>query len=284
MVGIGKRRRGQSARRGFPGLPQPMSHQPLTDLPGVGFWVETRMLGGERGVRVVAVEKTFWTNRRASPVVQALACGTSLPLWGKRTICGDKAPYAKGRVVMNNPFLIGPTLYLRPLEKTDAALVMSWLNDPEVNRTLQTCFPINLLVEEAFIARVSQGDHSLPLVMVLRESDKPIGVTGLHEIDYRNRHAGFGITIGAKEAWGKGYGAEATRLLVQHAFATLNLNRVWLRVYEYNTRGQRAYEKVGFKKEGLLRQDNFREGRYWNTIIMSLLREEWDGDKGRSEP
>jgi RimJ/RimL family protein N-acetyltransferase len=181
---------------------------------------------------------------------------------------------------VNNPYLIGPALYLRPLDKTDATLVMPWLNDPEVNRTLRTCIPINQVVEEAFIARVSQGDHSLPLVIVLRENDKPIGVTGLHEIDYRNRHAGFGITIGAKDEWGKGYGAEATRLIVGHAFATLNLNRVWLEVYEYNLRGQRAYEKVGFKKEGVLRQDNFREGRYWNTIIMGLLREEWERMNG----
>jgi RimJ/RimL family protein N-acetyltransferase len=179
---------------------------------------------------------------------------------------------------MNNPFLIGPTLYLRPLEKTDAALVMGWLNDPEVNRTLQTCFPINLAFEEAFIEKASPDD--LRLVVVIRASDKPIGVVGLHEPDARNRHAGFGIAIGAKEDWGKGYGTEATRIVVQHAFATLNLNRVWLKVYENNPHGLRAYENVGFKKEGVLRQDNFREGRYWDTIIMGLLREDWEAAAG----
>src|SRR5205814_646415 len=81
--------------------------------------------------------------------------------------------------------------------------------------------------------------------IVVRTSDRLIGGTGFHHIDFRNRHVGFGITIGEKEEWGKGYGTEATRLMVQHAFETLNLNRVWLHVYEYNQRGIRAYERAG---------------------------------------
>ena len=67
----------------------------------------------------------------------------------------------------------------------------------------------------------------------------------------------------------------ATFLLVRHAFETLNLNRVWLHVYEDNPRAVRVYEKVGFKKEGVLRQESFRHGRYWDTITMAVLREEW---------
>jgi len=59
----------------------------------------------------------------------------------------------------------------------------------------------------------------------------------------------------------------------------LNLNRVALRVYEDNERGIRAYEKVGFKREGILRQDIYREGRYWNTFLMAILREEWMAGK-----
>jgi [ribosomal protein S5]-alanine N-acetyltransferase len=73
----------------------------------------------------------------------------------------------------------------------------------------------------------------------------------------------------------KGYGSEATRLLVRHGFETLNLHRIWLHVYEYNERGIRAYERVGFQREGVLRQDRFYEGRYWNTLVMGILREEW---------
>jgi RimJ/RimL family protein N-acetyltransferase len=90
-----------------------------------------------------------------------------------------------------------------------------------------------------------------------------------------NRHTSFGIVVGDKTEWGKGYGSEATQLMVGHAFETLNLNRVWLRVFEYNARGIRAYEKVGFKKEGVLRQDRFQDGRYWDTFAMAILRDEY---------
>ncbi|MBI3800044.1 MAG: GNAT family N-acetyltransferase, partial [Deltaproteobacteria bacterium] len=85
--------------------------------------------------------------------------------------------------------------------------------------------------------------------------------------------------IGEKSEWSKGYGTEATALITGYAFETLNLNRVGLQVYEDNERGIKAYERVGFKREGLLRQMMYREGRYWHTITMSMLREEWAAGK-----
>ncbi len=178
---------------------------------------------------------------------------------------------------MHNPYLIGPTIYLRPIERTDAPTFAPWLNDPEVARFLVARRPINLDAEEAYIWGITDSDTDLVLGIVVRESDMLIGATGLHQIDHRNRHAGFGITLGDKSVWGHGYGTEAMRLIVRHAFETLNLHRVWLHVYEYNTRGIRTYEKVGFQHEGRLRQDNFREGRYWDTLVMAILREEWKG-------
>jgi UDP-4-amino-4,6-dideoxy-N-acetyl-beta-L-altrosamine N-acetyltransferase len=184
---------------------------------------------------------------------------------------------------VKNPFLIGTSLYLRPLEREDAPLVQPWINDPHVTRTLRTCRPISLRAEEAFIERISQSEQDIGFVIVLHATERPIGVTGLTQIDWVNRHAGFGLLIGEKEEWGNGYGTEATRLVVRHAFTALNLNRVWLHVYEYNERALRAYEKVGFKKEGALRQEKFREGRYWDTITMAILREEWEAGTPAAE-
>lgn len=181
---------------------------------------------------------------------------------------------------MQNPFLIGPTVYLRPVERTDAPSFVAWMNDPEVTRFLVARGPINLAAEEEFIRRAGESTTDLILGIALRETDRLIGGTGLHHLDHRNRHAMFGISLGDKSTWGKGYGAEATRLMVRHAFETLNLNRVWLHVYEYNARGLRAYEKVGFKLEGRLRQDTFRDGRYWDTLVMGLLRDEWTPASG----
>lgn len=181
---------------------------------------------------------------------------------------------------MKNPFLIGTKVYLRPLEREDAPLFVPWVNDTEVTRTLETLYrPINLQTEVDFIERMYKSEHDVVFGIAVRETDALIGVTGLHQIDCKNRRAVFGIVIGEKSEWGKGYGTEATALITGYAFETLNLNRVSLRVYEDNKRGIRAYERVGFKKEGILRQDIYREGRYWDTITMAILREEWEALK-----
>jgi RimJ/RimL family protein N-acetyltransferase len=185
---------------------------------------------------------------------------------------------------MHNAFAIGRTVYLRPLEREDAGLVQPWLNDPEVTRTLRTQGPLSQYAENAYIERILQSQNDLIAILVRRAGDVPVGVAGLHQMDFKARHAVFGITIGVKEAWGQGFGTEATFLLLRHAFETLNLNRVWLQVYDYNTRGLRTYEKLGFQKEGLLRQDCYREGRYWDTILMGLLRAEWEAVNARMGP
>jgi len=177
---------------------------------------------------------------------------------------------------VKNPFIIGEKVYLRALERSDGPLFVQWLNHPEIQQTTIHYRPLNLQDEDDFVDRMRASANDVGLVIVARDTDMPVGVTALHQIDWRNRYASFGITIGESANWGKGYGAEATRLMVQHAFATLNLNRVWLYVLEYNERGIRCYERLGFKKEGLLRQEHYRNGRYWDTWMMAILREEWD--------
>jgi len=177
---------------------------------------------------------------------------------------------------MKNPFRVGSTIYLRALEREDAPLFVTWLNDPEVTQTLNVYRPVDLTSEEEFIATIPKSEHDFVFGVAIRATDRLIGTTGLHDIDWKNRHAAFGINIGAKPEWGKGYGTEAAALTVQYAFETLNLHRVRLLVFESNARAIRTYEKVGFRREGVLREDHFHQGRYWNTITMAILQHEWD--------
>jgi RimJ/RimL family protein N-acetyltransferase len=186
------------------------------------------------------------------------------------------------RKAVKNPFLIGTKVYLRPLGREDAPLVVPWVNDAEVTRTLLLHRPMTLKVEEDYIDKMGQSEHDVCFVIAERPSDRPVGLTSLHQIDFKDRHASFGIMIGAKGDWGKGYGTEATALVVGYAFETLNLNRVWLHVREDHERGIRAYEKAGFRKEGVLRQQMYREGRYWDLVAMGILREDWAA--GRRPP
>jgi Acetyltransferases, including N-acetylases of ribosomal proteins len=175
---------------------------------------------------------------------------------------------------MKNPFLIGQRVYLRPLERADTPLLQTWVNDQDVIRNLLNFRPMNLQGEEEFLDKVTRDPDLLVLGIALRSDDRLIGDVGLHRIQSRDRQAGLGILIGEKAEWSKGYGTEATRLIVRYAFDVLNLNRVWLHVLEDNQRGRRAYEKVGFKVEGVLRQAGFREGRYMDMITMGILRGE----------
>jgi UDP-4-amino-4,6-dideoxy-N-acetyl-beta-L-altrosamine N-acetyltransferase len=176
---------------------------------------------------------------------------------------------------VKNAFLIGSQIYLRPVETEDAPSFAQWLNDPEVRRTLNRQHPISLRTELNWIETTNNDNQMLSLAIVLKDGDRLIGGAGLREIDLVNRHAVFGICLGNKDEWDKGYGTEALGLLLDHAFGTMNLNRVCLHVLENNPRAQRVYEKVGFLQEGVLRQETFREGRYWDTIVMGILREDW---------
>lgn len=177
---------------------------------------------------------------------------------------------------MQNAFLIGEKIYLRPLEPEDAKTLLPWVNDPDVIKTLQMYTPKNLPIEQEFIAGLYKSDRDIVLGIVIKANDKLIGSTGLHRIDWKNRHALFAILIGDKTEWDKGYGTEATQLMTRYGFETLNLNRIYLWVYGFNQRGIKAYEKAGFKKEGVLRQSHFHQGRYYDTMVMGILREEWE--------
>jgi RimJ/RimL family protein N-acetyltransferase len=177
---------------------------------------------------------------------------------------------------MLNPYLVGDTVYLRPYDPpADAAHFVTWFNDPEVTCFLRRYLPLTAAEQDQFFRSIQGNSQCVALAIVRRSDDQLLGGTGLRDIDPRNRHAWFGITIGDRSAWGKGFGTEATGLMLRLAFQTLNLNRVFLHVYEFNERGRHVYEKLGFQVEGRLRQDVYRAGRYWDTIVMGILRDEW---------
>lgn len=176
---------------------------------------------------------------------------------------------------MNNAFLIGPRVYLRPLEREDAPRIAGYLNSPPVRRTLALYRPLTVAQEGARLEAIAGSDKDVLLGVALRDGDTLVGVTGLHRLEFRNRNAEFGLFIGEPSLWGKGLGTEATRLMLDYGFGTLNLNRVWLQVYGHHAAAQRTYEKAGFRREGVQREQHYVEGHYVDGILMGLLRPEW---------
>ncbi|MHA1355432.1 MAG: GNAT family N-acetyltransferase, partial [Candidatus Heimdallarchaeota archaeon] len=85
----------------------------------------------------------------------------------------------------------------------------------------------------------------------------------------------LGIAIHAEKNWGKGYGTDTMRVLLKFGFDYLNMNRIELRVFEFNERGIKTYEKVGFTQVGRKRQGHYKNGSYYDVILMDILKEEW---------
>lgn len=172
-------------------------------------------------------------------------------------------------------YLSGKNVYLRPLEPEDAAELKRFLTDPAVARTLQVWRPLTLERERDFITRTNASETDIVLGIARHSDDRLLGVTGLHGIEWRDRHAQFGIFIGEPAEWGKGYGTEATELVSKLAFERLDLQRLWLLVYDMNERGVRAYERAGYVREGVLREHVYRDGARHDAILMGLLAREW---------
>jgi diamine N-acetyltransferase len=175
--------------------------------------------------------------------------------------------------------ILGERTRLRRLERADLSLFTEWLNDPEVRRHLALVYPVGQEQErEWFESTLRLEPACQPFGVEARlEGREPwtlVGSAGFHMVDWRNRCAELGIVLGRRDAWGRKLGEDAMRSLVRWGFDVLGLNRVQLRVFEDNPRAIRCYEKVGFRLEGRLRQDRYFEGRYWDTLVMGVLRGE----------
>ncbi len=174
--------------------------------------------------------------------------------------------------------ILGERVRLRAIERADLPAFVAWLNDPEVREFIMLYSPLSNEQEERWFKGVlEQPTYNQPLAIEVREGDgwKPVGNCAFHVQDWRVRSAELGIFIGEKSCWGQGYGTEVMQLLLAYGFETLNLNRIYLRVYENNHRAIRAYEKAGFVHEGRMRQAEFRNGNYEDVLFMSVLSEEW---------
>ncbi len=170
----------------------------------------------------------------------------------------------------------GAFVGLGPLDRRHLPLYVRWMNDPEVTHGLGYVRPYTREAGEQWYERAAAGADGILFTIYELSSPTPIGSVGLHDLDQRNGRATFGISIGDKRFWNRGYGTEATRLMLDYAFNVQGLHNVMLSVYSFNARAQRAYEKAGFRLIGRRRGAMFLAGRRHDEIFMDAISEEFE--------
>jgi RimJ/RimL family protein N-acetyltransferase len=171
--------------------------------------------------------------------------------------------------------IVGERLYLSPFNADDAEICnkwAEWMND----RTVADNFgQYNNLVSTASAKKTLEELKGYRFAMILLENNELIGHISLHDIDHLNRNGFLGIFIGEEKHRGRGYGAEAVRLVLEYGFKTLNLNNIMLSVHADNITAISCYKKVGFKEAGRRREWVFKNGKYIDKVYMDILAREF---------
>jgi RimJ/RimL family protein N-acetyltransferase len=174
----------------------------------------------------------------------------------------------------------GRIVNLRAPEMADLERNQGWMNDHEVTRFLggQARYPLSMAGEEAWLRGrcEQQMSYERAFFAIETKDGRHIGNTDLFNVAAEERRAELGIMIGAKDCWSEGYGRDAVQTLVRFGFEEMNLHRVVLQVFAYNPRGMACYRACGFVEEVRMRQDMWHEGAYHDTVVMGLLRADFE--------
>ncbi len=178
----------------------------------------------------------------------------------------------------NHENLRGKVVQLVPVEaERDAKLFTEWHRNSEYSRLLNGS-PAVLNSTKSTEKWLEKNDLSIETVCFAINNladHKIIGEIALEDIKPFCSNVFVGISIGEEALWGKGFGSDAMQIILRYAFSFLNVHRVSLTVFDYNSRAIRSYEKVGFQHEGKLKDWLNRDGKRWDLHFMGILRDEW---------
>lgn len=174
-------------------------------------------------------------------------------------------------------FRQGRRVGLRILCEDDLPLLTTWMNDPEVTQFILAYQPKTLEQEREWLQKITQGsDTDYVFGIECIETDTLIGVMGLHKVNHVHGTAVTGAFIGDKNYWSKGYGSEAKMLLLNYAFNTLSLRKICGAVIAFNERCLAYQKKCGYVVEGVLKEHVFKNGTYWDEVLVAVWREQWE--------
>jgi RimJ/RimL family protein N-acetyltransferase len=171
----------------------------------------------------------------------------------------------------------GKTVGLRAIEEKDLAILRDWRNIESFRKHFREVRELNMANQKKWFEKTNNSPNDFMFMIVRLDNNEPIGACGLLYINNILRMADYSFYIGNENNYiDDKYAKEATQLLLNYGYNQLNLNKVWMELYEYDTAKIDFFTKeFNFKVDGKLRQNCFYDGKYWDSYIISLLAEEY---------
>lgn len=172
----------------------------------------------------------------------------------------------------------GDKVYLKAIEVEDLEQLREWRNIVEYRKHFREHREINTVMQKNWFDKTVVDDKNTIMFSIFsKATDELIGCCGLCYINWIHRYADLSLYIGYNEAYidNQGYAEDTCKILFKYGFDELNLNKIWTEIYEFDDKKYILYSKLGFKQDGLLRENYFYDGKWWNSRIMSLLSEEY---------
>lgn len=162
---------------------------------------------------------------------------------------------------------------IRKFERKDIPKKVEWINNPQNNKFLHYDIPLEVeKTQKWFDSNIGRTDR---YDAVIEADGVSCGTIGLLEIDKKNSKAEYYIAMGETSLKGKGISTQASKILLDYAFGELKLNRIYLYTETENIPAQRLFEKLGFIKEGCIRDDIVSHGKFVDRYIYGLVRDEY---------
>jgi RimJ/RimL family protein N-acetyltransferase len=171
--------------------------------------------------------------------------------------------------------LIGESIMLRPFSKKDLPYIQRWSTDGELRKLIGEVAPMSRADTEKWYKELMGDKDRVWFAIALKKDARVIGEAGLLRMFRPFRSTDMTIIIGEKDEWGKGYGTEVGHLLLHYAFRQLRFHRISIGVVGFNKRALKFWKSLGFKKEGVERDDYYFDNKYSDCIMMSILENEW---------
>lgn len=168
----------------------------------------------------------------------------------------------------------GKYVGLRALEKDDLLKLRDWRNKSHVRKSTREYRLLNMKNQEDWFESIHKSNPPKEIMFGIVIKNKIIGVTGLTYIDWKNRSSEISIYLSYENWQKKREAIDVLDLIMDYGFGELNMNRLWVEIYENMPENVELFEKIKFSREGELRQKIWRNKRWWNSYIYSKLSSE----------